>query len=213
MFNNDFIILAVAYFIAVMVPGQDFVLVLRNSLSSSRSSGLATALGVASGGAVHISYTIFGFGCLLKESPKAMLAIRFIGGAFLIYLAFKEFKDSKKGVSIEVPEEYNLTNTTNTLTLPHSYTMGIASALLNPFIAMFFISAVSSIVNLNASLDTKFLFIFEVFLIALTWMSFVATVFSNKKVKDQFHKMGHWVGRISGTALFGIALKILFLAG
>ena len=210
MFESDFYILAITYFMAVAVPGQDFILNIRNSLLGSRACGIATSFAIACGAIVHISYTIFGFGYFLKESPIAMMIIKALGGAFLIYLAIKAFIGSKKNINLDLPENKDLKET-GKLTPLSCFNTGITSALLNPFTAMFFISVFSSLIDLNSHILYKLTVILEVFLIAFIWMSFVTLVFSNKKVKDKFNKMGHWIGRISGTALFSIALKILFM--
>ena len=52
-------VVAITFF-AVISPGPDFAMVSRNSLLLSRRTGVLTALGIAAGVCVHVSYTLLG---------------------------------------------------------------------------------------------------------------------------------------------------------
>ncbi len=45
---------------AVISPGPDFAMVSRNSLLLSRRTGVLTAIGIAAGVCVHVTYTLLG---------------------------------------------------------------------------------------------------------------------------------------------------------
>ncbi|HAT8180793.1 TPA: lysine transporter LysE, partial [Legionella pneumophila] len=61
--------LIILVFISLISPGPDFAITVKNSLVYSRRSGLLTALGIALGSLVHISYTLLGLGLLITKTP------------------------------------------------------------------------------------------------------------------------------------------------
>ncbi|GJD15913.1 hypothetical protein RIVM261_008690 [Rivularia sp. IAM M-261] len=51
--------------VAVMSPGPDFALTLRNSLVYTRKTGIYTALGITVGNIVHVTYCLIGIGAII----------------------------------------------------------------------------------------------------------------------------------------------------
>jgi threonine/homoserine/homoserine lactone efflux protein len=60
--------LTILQIVALISPGPDFAMVLRNSLIYSRKTALLTALGIAAGLLVHITYIGLGLGYVIKET-------------------------------------------------------------------------------------------------------------------------------------------------
>ncbi|HLL37039.1 MAG TPA: LysE family transporter, partial [Streptomyces sp.] len=54
--------------LAVIAPGADFAMIVRNSYLYGRRTGLLGALGVAAGVLVHVTYTMLGVGLLIASS-------------------------------------------------------------------------------------------------------------------------------------------------
>ena len=54
--------------LAIIAPGPDFFIVVRNSLTYTKRSGVFTALGVAAAIWIHIFYSIAGIGLILSKS-------------------------------------------------------------------------------------------------------------------------------------------------
>ena len=72
--------------LAVISPGSDFVITIKNSISTSKVSGIYTALGISVAILVHTLYTLIGIGFFLSKSETLLLTIRIIGALYLIYL-------------------------------------------------------------------------------------------------------------------------------
>ena len=75
--------------LAVISPGPDFAMVTRNSLLLSRRAGVGTALGIALGVLVHVTYTLVGVGLLIQQSMVLFQVLKLVGAAYLIYLGMK----------------------------------------------------------------------------------------------------------------------------
>lgn len=75
--------------LAVLSPGPDFAMVTRNSLVLSRRHGVFTALGIGLGVMLHIGYTLFGVGLLVKESLLLFSVLKIAGALYLVYLGIR----------------------------------------------------------------------------------------------------------------------------
>ncbi len=60
--------LIVIMFLAMMSPGPDFILVIKNGQYGFKS-GLATSLGITLGFTIHTCFVIFGFSYIITQNP------------------------------------------------------------------------------------------------------------------------------------------------
>ncbi len=93
-----------AFLLAIASPGPNILAVLGTSMSVGRSSGVALALGVATGSFTWAVLTVAGLSALLSIYASALLAIKVIGGAYLLWLAYKSFKSVVSEYDIEAKE-------------------------------------------------------------------------------------------------------------
>lgn len=91
--NELFLMIAITM-LAVISPGPDFAMVTRNSYAFGRRSGLMAALGIACGVQVHVLYTVFGVAVIITQSPLLFMAMKLLGGGYLVYLGIKSFTNT-----------------------------------------------------------------------------------------------------------------------
>ena len=72
-----------------VTPGADFVLVSASGISGGPMTGMAAALGISLGIAVHVIMAAAGLSALLAASPLAYDAIRYLGAAYLMWMAWQ----------------------------------------------------------------------------------------------------------------------------
>jgi threonine/homoserine/homoserine lactone efflux protein len=72
-----------------LTPGADMTYVLTRAVGQGRSAGVLSALGVAVGSAVHTIAAAIGLSALLMQSQTAFTAIKYVGAAYLLFLAWK----------------------------------------------------------------------------------------------------------------------------
>src|ERR1700731_2870405 len=70
----------------MFTPAPDTARTVRSMLAAARPAGLATALGVVSGLATWALATSAGLAALLVASEPAFLALKLVGGAYLLVL-------------------------------------------------------------------------------------------------------------------------------
>lgn len=78
--------------LAVISPGADFAVVVRNSCLYGRPTGLFAAAVVAAGVLVHVSYTMLGVGLLIASSTALFTAIKLAGAAYPVWIGIRTFR-------------------------------------------------------------------------------------------------------------------------
>jgi threonine/homoserine/homoserine lactone efflux protein len=80
---------AAASAIMLAIPGPTILLVVSYALGHGRKTALATVSGVALGDFTAMTASLFGLGALLAASATLFTVLKWIGGAYLIWLGIK----------------------------------------------------------------------------------------------------------------------------
>ena len=83
---NEFLIVIIATFFAVISPGPDFAMVLKQSITYGKKSSIYTSIGIGLGIGVHVIYTLLGIGLIISKSIILFTIIKFLGAGYLIYI-------------------------------------------------------------------------------------------------------------------------------
>ena len=102
------------------------------SISHGKKFGLATVSGLISGCLVHTTLVAFGVSAIIKENETLYFVIKFLGAAYLLFLAFKVFKsDGSLNISSNaVPKK----------SLLQLFKQGFLMNVLNPKVSLFFLA-------------------------------------------------------------------------
>ena len=73
----------------IVVPGPAVTYIVTQSIDKGRGAGLASALGVASGGLVHVAAAVVGLSALLASSATAFTVVKLVGAAYLIVIGVR----------------------------------------------------------------------------------------------------------------------------
>ena len=83
---------AAACLALTMTPGPDMLLIMSRSVTQGRTSGFATLAGIQTGTYCHALAAAFGLSQLFLAVPFAYDAVRYVGAAYLLFLAYKTFR-------------------------------------------------------------------------------------------------------------------------
>jgi threonine/homoserine/homoserine lactone efflux protein len=147
--------------VVIVSPGQDTALTIRNTLTLGRRGGVLTACGVALGQAVWVVATAVGVAALLVAFEPAFVALRVVGGAYLVWLGARSLWSAWRGRAHEV----------RAASRRAPLRQGVLSNLGNPKMAVFFTSLLPQFASSFGGLLAYGL----VFcLLTLAWLSVVA---------------------------------------
>lgn len=202
---NEFLIIASLHLLAVMAPGADFILVMRNSMVHSRKIGIYTALGLGLGILVHVTYSLVGLALVISKSILIFNAIKILGALYLLYLgANMLFSKSSKLRS----QHFNKPK--KELSAFGAVKMAFLTNVLNPKVTLFFLSVFSQVISPTTSTTMKVLYGLEMSIATMLWFSVVATCLTLNPVRTVFNRFVGAIEKGMGVLLSALGLKILF---
>src|SRR5580700_1924657 len=153
MFNwGRLVLFLTAAVLLAIAPGPGMLYVLARSLSGGKREGVLSALGTFLGGMVHVFAAALGVSIILAKSAIAFAAVKYIGAAYLCFLGVRMILDARKDTGGAV--------TQNIMPQRNPLWQGVATEVLNPKTALFFLSFIPQfVVRANGHLFTQFLFL------------------------------------------------------
>src|SRR3954469_5353690 len=94
MINTNFWLFLAAACLIAAVPGPGIFYVAARTLSEGRASGIASTLGTALGGLVHVIAGGLGVSAIIMASAEAFAALKFAGALYLIWLGIRAFREA-----------------------------------------------------------------------------------------------------------------------
>src|SRR6185295_12818233 len=82
-----FLTFALAGLALNIVPGADMTFVIASAARGGRRDGIVAALGIGAGALVHICAAVLGLSAILASSQTAFDLIKYIGAAYLLWIA------------------------------------------------------------------------------------------------------------------------------
>ncbi len=116
--------------------------VLSRSLGQTRSAGLMSAAGLATGGMVHAVAAAAGLSILLAHSPAAYRLLTILGAAYLLYLGVQMYRSRNE--KLGEPEGVRRQP------LWRIFYQGVLVEVLNPKTALFFVAFLPQFINADS---------------------------------------------------------------
>lgn len=202
----DFKIISIAllsHAFAVVSPGPDFILALKNSLTYSRKIGIYTAIGFGLGIGIHVLYSLLGLAILIKESVLIFNIIKYLGATYLFYIGVNSLLEKKSEINFENTEQKE------TISQSKALMMGFLTNVLNPKASLFFLSLFTFIIQSNPSRLTLGIISFSMMLNTAIWFSLVAIFFNIPLIQKQYTNSKQKISIILGLMLIIIAILIV----
>jgi threonine/homoserine/homoserine lactone efflux protein len=129
--DTNSVLFLTASLVVIVAPGPDNILVLTRGVAQGRSAALVSAAGASLGLVVHSGFAAVGLSALLAQSAVAFSVVKYVGAAYLIYLGVRALLD-RGGFAVQRGE--------GPIPLRRVFTQAVASNVLNPKIAVFFLA-------------------------------------------------------------------------
>ncbi|WP_149184469.1 LysE family translocator [Streptomyces sp. TRM49041] len=125
----------------VLTPGPNMIYLVSRSLTQGRRAGVISLGGVAVGFLVYLVATNLGLSVLFVAVPQLYLAVKLAGAAYLAWLAWSALRPG--GVSVFTPQDVPYDSPRRL------FTMGLMTSLLNPKIAIMYLSLIPQFVDID----------------------------------------------------------------
>jgi threonine/homoserine/homoserine lactone efflux protein len=120
-----------ASILLALAPGPDNIFVLTQSALRGRGAGIAVMLGLCTGLIGHSLAVVLGVAVIFQTSALAFTALKYIGAAYLVYLAWGAFR---------APAEVISTQSHGVTDYLRLYRRGIIMNITNPKVSIFFLA-------------------------------------------------------------------------
>lgn len=197
------ITVSIVHLMAVMSPGPDLIVCVKNTLKYSRKIGLWTAFGFACGVLVHISYCLLGVAWLISQSVLLFNMVKIMGAIYLIYLGIKTLKSHR-----DANLDFIVQKARQPLKPWQAWRDGFMTNLLNPKATLYFLGFFSVIMPPNLEFSSLAVISCTLFFITFAWFALVATVMTVKPIRVRFLKIERKVDQVFGVILILLGLKV-----
>ena len=191
------------YFLAVLgltfTPGPNGLLALTHGAIYGTRKTIATIVGGSVGFATVIGLSLFGIGALLAASAQLLIVMKFVGGAYLIWLGIQVWRSPSIGeTKAAVPKDVS------SFLL---FRQGLLAALTNPKGILFFVAFLPQFIDPNISLLTQFVWMALTFVV-IEFLYELAVASTANKIKPFLAKFGKKVNRVFGGIFIAIGIAL-----
>ncbi|TCP54832.1 threonine/homoserine/homoserine lactone efflux protein [Tamaricihabitans halophyticus] len=205
--------------VLTVTPGPDMALGLRNGVRGGARGTWWTGLGCCAGLVVHASAAILGLSALLAASATAYTVVKFAGAAYLIYLGVQALWNSRKAMgNSRKAMGHNAETAAEQATDEHprtglsrwvAFRQGLLSNILNPKIAVLFLSLLPQFVSPNEPRLTTSALLATVFLVvAVLWWRIYSLLVGTVGHLLTRQRVRTVLDRITGTVLVALGLRV-----
>ncbi|WP_028585652.1 LysE family translocator [Desulfogranum mediterraneum] len=191
-----------ASLLLALAPGPDNIFVLTQSALHGRSAGIVVVLGLCTGLLFHSCAVAFGIAVIFQSSALAFSLLKFVGAAYLTYLAWQAFRTS--GSTIQGQDTAKINHW-------QLYRRGIIMNITNPKVSIFFLAFLPQFADPQQGAIW-----IQILLLAGLFVMTTVLIFGGIAVLAG--TLGRWLresariqtilNRSAGTVFLGLALKL-----
>lgn len=184
--------------LALLSPGPDFLLVVKNSVGGSRARAHGTAFGITAGLGVHVTLISCG---LAAMQPAYLRVVQLIGVALLGYIGLRALFARAPQPDTPAPRPQG--------SVHGGFVEGLVCNITNPKAFVFFVSLFAQVVRPGSSLAWRIIFPVVVVAHGAIMWTLVVLALRSPVVTRRLGRAQHWLPRLFGGALVVVALVVL----
>lgn len=188
-----------------LAPGPDNLFVLAQSAQYGRKAGITVTLGLCTGVLIHTAAVTFGVAALFHTSALAFATLKYIGAAYLLYLAWMSFRAGG--------------NTGNGTTLQNIsfrklYLRGVIMNVTNPKVSIFFLAFLPQFVDSShGPIVLQMLQLGALFIISTVWIfggiALLAGTFGGWLARS--NRAATILNWVAGSVFAGLAIRLVMV--
>jgi threonine/homoserine/homoserine lactone efflux protein len=179
-------------------PGASMALVGAVALADGRRAAAITTLGIATGIIVHSAASGLGLSVMLAASPEAFTLMKIAGAVYLAYLGVRTIlRVGRRRAAARVARMTR-----------DFYTRGLLTNLLNPQVAIFYLTFLPQFIHPSEPVLAKsLLFGGAHACLAISW--FAVYAYGATTLASRVQAARPWIEGLSGVVLIGFAVRLL----
>ena len=194
--------LALTVMVFAITPGPGVFLTISKSLSSGFKIASFVVLGLCLGDIAYLLFAIYGLSFVMESMGNFFNIVKYIGGSYLIYLAYKIWNSSASKVDFKSQKEESLGK---------NFLTGLLVTSSNPKVIFFYLGFIPAFMDLTTLTNTDVVIVTLIVFISLM-ISVLAIALAAHKAKEMFKnkKAVRILNRVSATLMFCVGILLFF---
>ncbi|MDH4987283.1 LysE family transporter [Aminobacter anthyllidis] len=201
----EFAGLLAVFSVLMVVPGADFVMVVRQSVVHGRRAAIITSFGIGVSLLFHVSYTILGIGLIVSKSLLLFSLIKWAGAAYLLYLGVMALRAGPMELA---PVDVQDGDEAKEISAMRCFLAGFVTNALNPKAVLFFLPLFTAMVSHETPAAVKGVYGLLMAVVLITWFVGVSMFFTMASVRERFVAWGRWFNKATGMIFIGLGVKL-----
>lgn len=208
---SAFLLAAVAL---AITPGPGIAYVVARTVAGGRAVGLASCVGTALGGLLHVAAAALGLSLLIAQSATLFALLKYVGAAYLLYLGLRLLLQKPRAVGDMAAQSLAGQGAApphagNPADARRAFFEGIAVEAFNVKTALFFLAFLPQFVSPAASVAGQMALMGSV-CVLLNTLADVAAVLLAQRLLQAGRSAGaravreRWLSRASGLTMLGL---------
>ncbi|MDM5375430.1 LysE family translocator [Bacillus cereus] len=193
----------------IILPGPDTAMATKNTLVAGKVGGVKTVFGTCVALLIHTLAAVIGLSALIVKSALLFSIFKYVGALYLIYIGIKALLAvrNKEGIDtndISLNNEDEHTHTS-------CFRQGFLTNLLNPKVAVFFLTFLPQFLNPNHNTFIQLLVMGLTYLVLTAiWFAFYIFLIDKISAFMKKPKTQRYIQGLTGVVLIGFGIKLAF---
>ena len=199
----ELISLMAIFSFAIVSPGADLAMVMRQAVVHGRRQAIITSFGIGASLMLHVTYTILGLGLIVSQSVYLFNIVKWLGVAYLIYIGVKALRAGRTEITISAETE---SGAVRSQAASKAFMLGFAANALNPKAVFFFLSIFSTVVSAHTPMAIKFGYGMVMATCLILWFVGVSAFMTTPRMRSAFSRASKWIDRTSGVVFIALGI-------
>ncbi|PGO22578.1 lysine transporter LysE [Bacillus cereus] len=191
----------------IILPGPDTAMATKNTLVAGKIGGVKTIFGTCVALLIHTLAAVIGLSALIVKSALLFSIFKYVGAVYLVYIGIKALLAVKSTADLttnEVPINNENKHTS-------CFRQGFLTNLLNPKVAVFFLTFLPQFLNPNHNTFIQLLVMGLTYLIlTVIWFAFYIFLIDKISAFMKKPKTQRYIQGVTGLVLIGFGIKLAF---
>ena len=188
----------IALLVAIASPGPALLMAIKTTLSGGRGAGIAVGAGLGLMAATWTLMALLGLGVVFELFPAVYVAARIAGAAYLLYLAYRIWKDASAPVEARGEPAQR------------AFRQGFLINLLNPKSVLFAAAVLVAVFPAGIGAVDSLVIVVNHFLVEVAFYTALAFSLSTEMVSRRYLQAKVYIDRVAAAVLGALGVRLLW---
>lgn len=199
---HNFYLFIIMCMVLIILPGPDTTIATKNTLTIGKKGGLRTVWGTCCALMIHTTAAVVGLSAIIVKSAMVFSMFKFVGAIYLFYLGVKTLWSLKNKKTNEIIPKKNYQGRS-------CFKQGFLTNLLNPKVAVFFLTFLPQFVDGSSNTFLPFLLMGITYtVLTIIWFLFYISLINQISAFIKKPSVNKAMEGVTGLVLIGFGLKL-----